>query len=175
MAEDKSAPERKQERESALVGRDKASNDTTGFIAQQVATTDDDAAARALAAINQQLNDIDPPDEPPFGWFHRELSVTTATAAATSSTDADVGVDVTDLKGYDLPASVYVRFSEVSDSLDTTVIETSSVDMDAPGTTTITTDALESGTEYNVRAVVEAVHATGTNTAFGDPITITTP
>jgi len=172
--EDKSPVERKQERESTLVGRDKASDDTTGYISKQIPNVDDPNVARILAMLNAQLNDVEPPEGSPFEWFHRELNIEAVSVETTAPTEATATITVGTINGY-TNAEVCVRFSEAGDSLNTTVIETPPTTVSTSDEATITTDALTADTEYNVRAVLVGDHETGEDRAYSETTTIVTP
>lgn len=172
---DKGPEERKQEREANLVGRDKASSDTVDFITSQLSNIDDPEVAKAIAMLNEQVNDTKPPAEVPFNHWHRDLDISLNSVVSTTSTGATVEVELMEYKFYNDPVDMHARFSQVDpDSIDTTVIETPVQEVSKESVLEISTDSLESNTEYNVRVVGEVPHETGTDVEYSDSITFTT-
>jgi len=192
---DKGPEERKQEREANLVGRDKASSETVDLITSQLSNIDDPEAAKAIAMLNEQINDVKPPAETPFNNWHRDLDISLNSVVSTTSTGATVEVELTEYEFYDDPVDIHARFSERDpDSIDITVIETPNISVPSESTLdkvkglftisgssddsniveTISTDSLEPDTEYNVRVVAEVPHETGTDIEYSDSITFTT-
>jgi len=192
---DKGPEERKQEREANLVGRDKASSETVDLITSQLSNIDDPEAAKAIAMLNEQINDTKPPAEVPFNHWHRDLDISLNSVVSTTSTGATVEVELTEYEFYDDPVDIHARFSERDpDSIDITVIETPNISVPSESTLdkvkglftisgssddsniveTISTDSLEPDTEYNVRVVGEVPHELGTDVEYSDSITFTT-
>jgi hypothetical protein len=177
MTADKGPEERKLERESKLVGRDKASPETVEYLNQLRDNIVDDGAAEAVAMLHAQVNGdhpdyTRPPEREPFGRWHRKLAVGNPTVVSKTDTTATVEVPLNTFEFYDSDATVYARISDgdvLVDPVDSVTKTTPSA-----GTIEVTVDGLSADTEYNVRAVVEADHETGTDSDYSDPITFTT-
>lgn len=168
---DKGPEERKQEREANLVGRDKASAETTEYILAQLSKIDNPDVAKAVAMLNEQINDNKPPEEEPFGYWYATLSATVDSVSNITSSGADVTVNLTEFNLYDTDASVHLLFREQDpNSIHTQVVETPSTTMSTTGTTTISTDSLNANTDYTVQVVAEATVDTRTDTEYSDRV-----
>jgi hypothetical protein len=179
MPETNTAEERKQERESKLVGRDKASGETVQYLNQLRTQIDDPQAAEGLAILHAQVNgDHDdyerPPDEQPWGHWHHSLTVDAPTVVLTGTTSATVDVTLSEFHLFDPDATIHVRFIEQTDTLDRTVIETPTQTLADTGTLQFSTDSLDADTEYGVQAVVEASVDVQDVTEYSDRTTLTT-
>lgn len=179
MAEDKSAPERKQERESLLVGRDKASGKTVQYLNQLRDQVTDPKAAEAIAMLHAQVNgghlDYErPPDREPFGHWHHSLAVDPPTVVSTGANTATVDVTLSEFHLYDSDATIHVRFIKQTGTTGGIVIETQTQTLAGTGTVQFSTDSLEADTEYDAQAVVEASVDVQSVTEYSNTTTLTT-
>jgi hypothetical protein len=179
MVEDRSATERKQHRERVQVTRDKASGETVQYLNQLRDQVTDPKAAEAVAMLHAQVNgdhaDYErPPDREPFGHWHHSLVVDPPTVVSTGSSSATVDVTLSKFHLYDSDATIHVRFIEQGDTIERTVIETPTQTLADTGTVQFSTDSLESNTEYDVQAVVEASVDVQSVTEYSDRTTLTT-
>lgn len=177
MTADKGPEERKQERESILVGRDKASRETVEYLNQLRDNIVDDTAAEAVAMLHAQVNGdhsdyTRPPEREPFGHWHRELAVGKPTVVSKTNTTATVEVPLDTFEFYDSDATVYALLSEADVLVD--FVESETKTTASTGTVEVSVDGLNPDTEYNVRAVVEADHETGVDSDYSDSVTFTT-
>ena len=159
--EDKSAPERKRERESTLVGRDKASAETVELLNSLRDSIDDDDAAVAVATLHAQVNGDHeayerPPAEAPFGkHWHQEISISEPTVESTTDTTITVSAELETYQFFDGDATMTLRVRE-RNKIDAEPITatTTATEGDTP---TLTVDGLKAGTEYSVRLFAEVV------------------
>lgn len=180
MVENKSAPERKRERESLLVGRDKASPETVEYLNTLRDSITDDAAAEAVAMLHAEVNGdhpdyTRPPKREPFGHWHADLAVGQPTVTDTTTDSATVEVSLSTFDFYDTDAAVHARFIEQTDSLDGEIIETATQTVgDTATTLKFSTSSLTPDTEYAVQVVATAEVDVQTDTEYSERVTLTT-
>lgn len=170
MSEKPSADERKQERESKLVGRDKASADTVELLNTLRNNVTDDEAAVAIAILHAQINgDCEcyqrPPAREPFGHWHRSLVVGELDVVDVADTTVTVSTTLLENEFLDGDATLTLRASN-RESIDgeRTTATTTSVKGE---TVELTVEELEPATEYRLSIMAEnepeADHSGGVN------------
>lgn len=179
MVTDKDPFERKQERESILVGRDKASYETVALLNTLRDSISDPDAATAVAMLHAQINGghpdyTRPPEREPFGHWHRTLTVGEPVVTATTDTSLTIDASVTAFEYYDGDATVYARVSKVDGDPTIAAVETTTKTVSTADTVSVAADGLDPQTDYRVQIIAEAPHLIGVDTVSSDTITTTT-
>lgn len=179
MVANKDPFERKQERGSLLVGRDKASSETVVLLNTLRDSISDPDAATAVATLHAQINGdhpdyTRPPEREPFGHWHRTLTIADPVVTTTTDTSITIDASVTAFDYYDGDVEVYARVSRADADPTTSAVESSTKTVPTADTVSVGVDGLDPQADYRVQIVAEAPHLTGTDTVHSDTITATT-